>query len=178
MRSRIAGRIEYRSAVSTQCLSQSSSARGARSSAPIRGAGILLALFGLLLPASLATGQQARPAAEELFPETTVLFLQIQNVRELAEDFMSTNMGNLMKQEKIAPLAEELWGQAKEAYAEVQDEVGVSLEDMQSLPTGEISFAAIAPRRADIQFAMLMDIDPESDSFKNMERVGRERGEL
>ncbi|MFN6208679.1 MAG: DUF3352 domain-containing protein [Planctomycetota bacterium] len=178
MRSRIAGRIEYRSAVSTQCLSQSSSARGARSSAPIRGDGILLALFGLLLPASLATGQQARPAAEELFPETTVLFLQIQNVRELAEDFMSTNMGNLMKQEKIAPLAEELWGQAKEAYAEVQDEVGVSLEDMQSLPTGEIRFAAIAPLRADIQFAMLMDIDPESDTFKNMERVGRERGEL
>jgi len=134
-------------------------------------------VFAAGLLNSWAQAQQTRPSAEELFPETTVLFLQIQNVRELAEDFSSTNMGNLMKQEKIAPLAEELWGQAKEAYSEVQDQVGVSLEDLQSLPAGEISFAAIAPRRADLQFAMLMDIDPESDSFKNIEQAGRERGE-
>lgn len=139
-----------------------------------------LAVAVLVIGSAVGHGfaQQARPTAEELFPETTVLFLQIQNVRELAEDFAQTNMGNLMKQEKIAPLAEEIWGQAKEAYADVQDEIGLSLEDFQSLPTGEISFAAIAPRRAELQFAMLMDIDPESESFKNVERVGRERGEL
>ena len=91
-------------------------------------------VFAASLLSSWASAQQTRPSAEELFPETTVLFLQIQNVRELAEDFSNTNMGNLMKQEKVAPLAEELWGQAKEAYGEVQDQVGVSLEDFQSLP--------------------------------------------
>lgn len=141
-------------------------------------AALFLALAGIEFGhIGAVVGQQARPTAEELFPETTVLFLQIQNVRELADDVMNTNMGNLMKQEKIAPLAEELWGQAKEAYAEVQDEVGFALEDIQSLPTGEISFAAIAPRRADLQFAMIMDIDPESESFNKIETAGRERGE-
>lgn len=135
-----------------------------------------LALIGFCWVGT-SLSQTSRPSAEDLFPETTVLYLQIQNIRDLAEDFNQSNMGHLLRHEKIAPLTEELWGQAKEAYAQVQDEVGISLEDIQSLPTGEICFAAVAPKRADLQFAMIMDIDPESDSAKNIEQRGREVAE-
>ena len=117
--------------------------------------------------------QRTRPSAEDLFPENTVLFLQIQDLRDLAMDFNNSNGGQLLKNEKIAPLVDELWGQAKEAYSQVEEQVGLSLADIQSLPTGEICFAAIAPKREDMQFALIMDVDPESESTKKIEARGR-----
>ncbi len=107
--------------------------------------------------------QSTRPTTDKLLPETTVMYIQLQNLRELAQDFRSTNIGRMLQDEKVAPLVDDLFAQAKEAYSEVQDQVGLAWEDFENLPTGEICFAAIAPKRADLQFALFMDIDPETD---------------
>lgn len=107
--------------------------------------------------------QSTRPTTDKLLPETTVMYIQLQNLRELAQDFRSTNFGRMLQDEKVAPLIDDLFAQAKEAYADVQDQVGLSWEDFENLPTGEICFAAVAPKRADMQFALFMDIDPETD---------------
>jgi len=120
-----------------------------------------------------------RPPSDELLPETTVLYLQARDIPELIEDMQSSNFGRMMADESIAPLMDELWAQAKEGFqdlAESQD-IGLSLTDLTSLPHGEICFAAIAPRRQDMQFVMIVDIDDESESLNKVLDRGRELAE-
>jgi hypothetical protein len=79
----------------------------------------------------------------------------------------------MLRDEQIAPLVDDLWGQAQDAFTDYQDQIGFSWEDMQQLPHGEICFAVIAPRRADAQFVLFFDVNPESESFDHV--MGRVR---
>ena len=64
----------------------------------------LVVLSTLLLPGIVSAQSAERPNSDELLPETTVAYVQIQNVRELFEKMGETNMGKMMEDENIAPL--------------------------------------------------------------------------
>ncbi len=120
----------------------------------------------------LAQDQPQRPKSEDLLPETTVVYVQLENTRDLVEKLSQSTIGQMLADEKIAPLAQELYAQAQEAYAEVQNTVGLSLEEIQSLPSGEVCFAIVAPRRKDPAYVLIIDTDPESEAFtKAMDRA-------
>ncbi|HMP79952.1 MAG TPA: hypothetical protein PKD54_10910 [Pirellulaceae bacterium] len=116
----------------------------------------------LLAGAPVTWAQSERPTTEDLLPENAVAYLQVHNIRGMFEDMQRTNFGRMLADEKVAPLAQDLYSQAREAYEEyAQEQVGLTWDDLQNLPTGEICFAVIAPRRADLQYVLFFDIDPE-----------------
>lgn len=120
-------------------------------------------------------GQAAeRPRSDELLPETTVAYVQVQNVRELVEKLTDTNMGRMMADENIAPLVSDLFQTGKDAYAEVEDRIGLGLEEIQNLPAGEICLAVIAPKRKTPAFVLIVDTDEESETVDKALDRGRE----
>ena len=132
---------------------------------------LVLLMTSWLLPSldSLSGGSascvwgQERPKAVDLLPERTVVYVHIDNLRQLTTQFWETGMGQMLQDERVAPLVNELYGETKAAYEKIQSEVGdFSLEQLQSLPTGEICFAIINPRRSDPGYVLLMDVDQES----------------
>ncbi len=139
------------------------------------------ALVLFLLPVAIAAGWQSkeRPPTEDLLPETTVLYVQARDLPQLFKDMEDSNFGRMLADEKVAPLFEELMAQAKEGWNELSEneDIGIALEDLTSLPHGEICFAAIAPRRKDTQFAFFMDIDEESEVADRLIDRGRELAE-
>ncbi len=123
----------------------------------------------------LVVGQTAeRPASDQLLPETTVAYIQIQNVRELVEKFRESNAGQMLQDERIAPLAQELYKSVTEAYSEVEESVGLSLEEIQSLPAGEICFAVVAPKRKNPAIVLIIDTDQESEAVDKALDRGRD----
>lgn len=135
---------------------------------------VVACLWFMSIPAFAQTDEVQRPPTEDLLPETTVAFVQIDNVREFMSKMSQSPVGQLFQDENVSPLVEELWGQAQSAYAEYEDEIGVSLEDLQSFPEGEITFAVIAPRRKSPEFMMIVETDPESEAVDRVLERGRD----
>lgn len=126
-----------------------------------------LALVAVLAGmSSLAVAQDPdRPRALDLLPERTSVYVEINNVKQLVEDFKQSNFGRMLQDERIAPLMGELYGQAKAAWDNISPEVGdVSLQQILDLPTGEVCFAVVTPRRQSPSFALLVDVGEDSET--------------
>lgn len=103
-----------------------------------------------------------RPATEDLLPETTVAFLQIDNVQETLPKLMGSE---ILQDENVAPLVERMFKEAETVYQEAtEDKVDITIEQIKNLPSGEICIAVIAPRRQDLEYLVAVEIDPESES--------------
>ncbi len=137
-------------------------------------------LLGCLVFAANVIGQQTRPLTEALLPETTVAYVQVRDFRQLQAAMKDSNFGRMMKDEKVAPLVDDLYSQAKDAFSDFEEQIGVGWDDIEQLPGGEICFAVIAPKRADAQFALFMDVNKESPAADNIltriDQVAEEQG--
>ncbi|MEZ6096598.1 MAG: hypothetical protein R3C03_20610 [Pirellulaceae bacterium] len=108
-----------------------------------------LAFVVAMLVAFLSGGtsllaQTERMPSEKLLPETTVAYVQIANFREFVQKSQDSNFGRMLADEKIAPLVEDLYGQAKDAFEDFKEQIGLEWDDLEQLPHGEICFAVIA----------------------------------
>jgi len=83
----------------------------------------------------------AQVETDELFPETTQGFFSVSSVESLREQWQKTQLGTLLKDPLLKPLGEEI---KKQVEANWTNRLGLSLEDLQSLPTGAISGGLIA----------------------------------
>ena len=127
---------------------------------------------GQFLVGSANAQEDERPRTEDLLPETTVLFFQIRDFRDLMVKLQESNIGLMLQDERIAPLVAELYQQGLEAYSEIQEEVGLTMEEIESLPSGEICFAVVAPKRKEPEVVLIIDTDPENEAVeKTLERV-------
>ena len=134
----------------------------------------ILLVAGLVPPVHGQDDPIPKPPTQELLPETTVAFVQIDNFRDMMEKMRESSMGKLMQDEAVAPLVEGLWDEARMAYADVEDKVGVSFDDIQALPSGEMTFAVIAPRRQNPEFMMIIQLDEDSEAVDRVLERGRE----
>ena len=124
-----------------------------------------LTLSMMLTLTSTVSAQSKRPNAVDLLPDRTAVYLRVDNVKELVEDLKESNFGKMLRDEKIAPLVEELYGEAKKAFDEFDAEegLGFSLSEIASLPAGEVCFAVVTPRRSEPRFVLIMDVPDDSD---------------
>ena len=135
---------------------------------------VVVMVAGFAPVASAQVDPETRPDTQDLLPETTVAFVQIDDFRDMMGKMSESAIGKMTRDEAIAPLLEGLWDEAKLAYDEVKDDVGVSLEDLQALPSGEMTFAVIAPRRKSPEFMLIVELDDESDAVNRVLDRGRQ----
>ena len=137
---------------------------------------LIFGIFGAFTPSLFGQiDSETRPATQDLLPETTVAFVQIDDFRDLMTKMAESSIGQMTQDEAVSPLLEGLWGEAKTAYEDVKDQVGVSLEDFQELPSGEMTFAMIAPRQAEEPaFILIVELDGESEALDRVLDRGRQ----
>ena len=88
---------------------------------------------------------QERPSAPKLLPESTVAYARVANAQEVFKLFKESNFGRVLQHEQIQPLFSDLYGTAVDAFKQVEDEAGFTLDEIRSLPQGEISLALVLP---------------------------------
>ncbi|MEM7456305.1 MAG: hypothetical protein AAF456_18300 [Planctomycetota bacterium] len=129
----------------------------------------LIAVSAAVAPTVLLAQSDAapdRPLTEELLPETTVAYFEIRDIREFMEKMEEASSGELMRQKEIAALAGGIWEEANKAFEENVD-IEMSLEEMGSIPDGEITIAAVAPRFKDMAFIFIIEVDDENENVDN-----------
>ena len=142
----------------------------------------IIAMSAILLVPILALGQE-RPKAAKLLPENTLVYIQIDNFKQMVEDMRDSNFSRLLQDEQMAPLVEALYSEALAAYEDVKENVGVELEDLMNLPSGEICFGLVAPKDGEFTPVFFVDVDPDTDTAgtlfsKGVEIVETEGGSV
>ncbi len=114
---------------------------------------------GLVLTLIAASSSLAeRPSAPKLLPKSTLAYLRIADCPELIEKFQETSMGKLGRDEKIKPLVSQLYGSVAQAFQRVQEQIGVSLDQILALPQGELCAALVARDEGTPVFVAIIDV--------------------
>jgi len=131
-------------------------------------AACLLALVALAAPA-LAQ----RPVAPKLLPEQTLAYLRVMDTPQLIERFRETSLGRMGADEQIKPLVSEFYAALQELWGNIEERVGLPLNQVLAIPQGEICAAFVAVPEGPTGLVILMDV---KDQVLNVRKL-LEKGE-
>ena len=130
---------------------------------------ICAAVAGPALSLGGAVRAAERPSAMKLFPEETLLFVRTSNAYEFGQRMRDSSTGRMLRDPQLQPFVEQLYGEAGKLYAEKAEQfLGISFDDLQKLPHGEVAFGIVAREGAMPAFLLLVD---EGDEPSVAERL-------
>ncbi|MBS0208968.1 MAG: hypothetical protein JSS27_08450 [Planctomycetes bacterium] len=98
------------------------------------------AVCAVALVVGLAQGALAEiPPGDQLFPATTKAFVSVANWPDAIEKFNRTPLGLLLQDEKMEAFTADLRKQLDGDKGTVAERLGMPLEDLEALPSGEVS---------------------------------------
>lgn len=134
-------------------------------------------LSGVALTLTLAAfspfARAERPSAPYLLPENTLAMLQVPDSREFVAKFREGSLGRMLEDEQIRPLASQLYGTVAEAFGKVQDQVGLPLDKILSIPQGELCLAVVPPKEGRPVVVFLLDAADQIDSVQRLLERGK-----
>ncbi|MFM7072446.1 MAG: hypothetical protein ACKO38_11720 [Planctomycetota bacterium] len=139
-----------------------------------------LAFFSLMLLLGTGEIRAERPSGPQMLPENTLALLRVPDSREFVTKFREGSMGRMLEDEQVKPLATQLYGTVANAFGQVQDQVGLSLDKILAIPQGELCIAVVAPPAGVPALVVLLEAGDQIASVQQlvdrgaqeMERLG------
>jgi hypothetical protein len=100
----------------------------------------------------------AVPPTEDLLPNTTKCYLSVANVERLTEAFDKTQLGQLANDPTMKPFVEDLKRQLREKWTQTHQKLGITWEDLEGVPSGEVAIAFMLPSESQHALAILADV--------------------
>jgi hypothetical protein len=127
----------------------------------------LLGLAGILSSPALS---QAGVPSEKSLPGTTFAYVKVENAAKLRDSLKATQFGKLLADPAMKPLKDDLLAKLEDHSQKLKQKIGVTLEDLASLPQGEISLAVVSKDDPKMPFALLLALDAGKNA-KELEDV-------
>lgn len=139
--------------------------------------GALLVLSVLIIPRH---AWAERPTAAQLLPESTFIYLRVQNTQDLVAKFQETAMGRMLADPQMKPLAQKLFAEIETMFTPVQQQLGMSLSEILALPQGELAFAIVSVDNGRPSPMLLLDVGEQAPAARKLrerlEVIAQERG--
>ncbi|MBA61045.1 MAG: hypothetical protein CMJ76_01655 [Planctomycetaceae bacterium] len=123
---------------------------------------LLACLFALIFTVQPVKGE--RPSAPKLLPYNTVVYLRVNDFPALGDDFQRTSMGKIRNDATVSPLVDRLYNEFINAFPQIEDELGVSVEELLELPTGEVAISLAVTDTGRPMFAFIADVGDNVDT--------------
>lgn len=124
---------------------------------------------GFALPGSTwAADGDDDVAAEKLLPPETLVFLSVADVPALCEAMNETAYGGLLAEPKLQPFLTDVRAKLNELSVKLKEEVGVTLDDLQNLPQGEITFALIEKPARKLSAVLMLDAGDQTETLDKL----------
>ena len=114
-------------------------------------------IASVLLP-TLAFAQ--RPSAPKLFSQKTLLYARVDDTRELKAKMSQTSVGRIYEDPQIKPIIGSFYSTFSNLVQGMQDAVGVNLDELLSIPNGELAIALV-PTKTNPVFCALIEAGDE-----------------
>lgn len=130
----------------------------------------LIPIVLLLAAISPSIALAQRPTAPKLFPQKTLLYARVDDTRELKAKMAETSMGRISNDAQIKPILNSFYSSFSTLVQGMQDAVGVNLDELLSIPNGELAIALV-PTKTNPVFCALLEAGDELPAVKLM--IGR-----
>jgi hypothetical protein len=133
--------------------------------------------LGLLSAFGLGQAQAERPPAPRLLPEATLAYVRVHDARELKEALDRSSFGRLGREPQIEALVRQLYGSASKAFQVVEQQIGLSLDEVLAIPQGELAIAVFVPadaakRQEEAQKQAEKEVASESSAKPEQDEAG------
>ena len=142
----------------------------------LRAAG-RLALTGSALAAGLLLAParvSAAAPADKALPASTVGVIQIENAAEFRKALDSSQFGRLVADPALKPIRDDVEAKMADGGKKLKDQLGVTIKELLTLPTGRIVIAAVAkPDNEKSPVAILITADAGTNADKMADVMGK-----
>ena len=111
-----------------------------------------------LMTLSIAALAPAVDRSETLLPDTTVAFVSISDASELVDHFDRTQFGKLLNDPIMEPFRADLRRQFDDRWSSVEEKLGLTFDDLEGVPGGEVALAVIQPAVDRSAVVLLIDV--------------------
>lgn len=136
---------------------------------------------GLVLCLMLALGaipwcdaRAERPSSTRLFPRSTVAYLSVPSAQDLQARLRETAMGQMSRDPQLSPLLGQLFGTLSKAFGAVEAQVGVSLDELLSMPQGEFAIGVLATEGNPLSVVAMLDANDHLPALQKLLDRGAE----
>jgi hypothetical protein len=130
-------------------------------------------LAGSLLVGVGTVSAASFPPSEQVFPGTTCAWLSVPDPSGLQEQFDATSYGGLLRDPSMQEFMKSFREQLAHSGKQRLSKLGLTLEDLGTLPGGEIAVAAIRPEEGRLATVLLVDVTGhEQEASGLVERIG------
>ena len=121
---------------------------------------LLVAVFFCagILGNPVQSAEPERPTGPHLLPDSTLAYARIADMPELAEKFKETAIGRIFRDPQMRPLVSQLYESLIELFREAEKQIGLSLDQILSIPQGEVCFAVTSPEEGPPAMVGLVDV--------------------
>jgi len=106
----------------------------------LRSLGSLLLVTTLALP-TFGADPVPIPGAPHLLPEDTLLYARLDHADEFRETLSESSLGRMLADPKLKPFAGDIYQTLSDLFAQLGDEVGLSLDELLAIPSGQVALA-------------------------------------
>lgn len=101
--------------------------------------------------------QAAVPGSEKLLPATTVAYISVDNADDFEARFKQTQIGQFAQDESLKPFIDHLKKTVPKKLGDIEERVGVSLEDLQNVASGELAWGIVTRETGRAASVLLVD---------------------
>lgn len=138
------------------------------------------AVVSLMFPAAWGLAQAVRPTAPELLPESTVALVRIADVPQMVQRLRQTAWFQMIQDPQMKPLVGQLYRSLTDTFTRVQDQLGLSLEQLAAIPQGEVCLALVWPEAQEPALMAVLDtkdqVAPARKLVALLEEAARRQG--
>ena len=109
-----------------------------------------------------------RPSAPKLLPYNTVLYLRIHDVPEFLDKLDETSLGAIKTDPAVQPIWDQFYNDVVSAFPQIEEELGVTLEDLLDIPQGEFSISISVTDTGTVMFAMIADVGENTENVAKL----------
>jgi len=102
------------------------------------------------------------------------MYVRVNDSRELKKKFRETTLGRIGADEKMQPFFKNLYGSALDSYSRVEENTGVTLDDLLEIPQGEACLALVAPEDEPLALAVLIEAGDNLQNIRKLTDRGKE----
>src|SRR4029078_7602306 len=120
-----------------------------------------IVIAGFVLVASSRSAFAQRRTAPQLLPHSTLAVVRIADMPTLVERVKATALGRVGQAPQMKPLIADLYRSAQDAFEQVEDRVGLPLDQLLKIPQGEVCVAFVATEDFDQEAGFFSVLSPQ-----------------
>jgi hypothetical protein len=108
------------------------------------------------------------PPSDELLPRSTKGYVSVTSPADFDARWKRTQLGQMFNDELMEPFAESVRKQLQDKYRAVEDKLGITWDDLEGVPAGELSLSLIERPGKEAAVAITIDVTGHAEEANSL----------